>query len=327
MNRSPILPAAIFLLVLALSPNAWSQETPAAASETSSETRIGVIAGHTFIPSSFIRDPFIRTYFRTGLGFGSTINFTPPVPTVSGKPILGPTGDLLFALLDAEYQYALRPWLAVRGRLSVVGRMADETPALISQGVTLYYGFDLGWLFRVASTERLSASGSLGVKNASTTDVYLQRFIEGIIDNGAILPGNRLVLQTPTLRGTAGFHGAYALNHLTGVTISGTLDYGESLDRSAPDRWFYSVSVAMDFNMHSDGGTPIGFVVGGRTGSAPDIQATDSRTSQAIFGRIAYTGAEEFALGLDLGYQFLPIRDLPEKQNFLSAVVDIRLYF
>ena len=64
----------------------------------------------------------------------------------------------------------------------MIGRMADETPALISQGVTLVTGFDLGWLFQVARSERFSASGSLGVKNTTTTDVYLQRFVEGIIE-------------------------------------------------------------------------------------------------------------------------------------------------
>jgi hypothetical protein len=325
MSRSLLLPAAALMLTVLTGPGARSQDTPVAAPDAA--PRIGVLSGHTFIPSSFIRDPFIRTYFRTGLGFGSTLDFTQPVPTVNGKPLLGPTGDLLFALLDVEYQYTVRPWLAVRGRLSVIGRMADETPALISQGVTLATGFDLGWLFRVTSSERFAASGSLGVKNTATTDVYLQRFIEGIIDNGEILPGNKLVLTTPTLRGSAGVHGAYVLSHLTGLTVSGIVDYGESTDRGKTDGWYYSVSVALDFNMHADGGTPIGFVIGGRTGSAPDIQAADSRTSQAIFGRIAYTGAEEFALGLDLGYQFIPVRDLAEKQNFLSAVVDIRLYF
>ena len=111
MQRSLMLPAALFVLTVLTSPGARSQDTSHAGPDTA--RRIGVIAGHAFIPSSFIRDPFIRTYFRTGLGFGSTLDFTQPVPTVNGKPLFGPTGDLLFALLDVEYQYSVRPGLAV----------------------------------------------------------------------------------------------------------------------------------------------------------------------------------------------------------------------
>lgn len=327
MTRSLSLTTAVLLLTVLLVTRARPQESSITGRDAASDQHPGVLAGHAFIPSSFIKDPFVRTYFRTGLGFGSTANLTVSTATVNGKPVVGVTGSLLFAVLEAEYQYALRRWLAVRGRLNVIGRMADETPTLIAQGVTLVSGFELGWLFRAAESERFSASGSLGIKNSSTTDVYLQRFIDGIVEAGEILPGNRLVQSTPTLRGTAGLHGAYALSHLTGVTITGNLDYGESMTRGEAEKWYYSIAVAFDFNLHSQSGVPVGFVVGGRTGSAPDLQGVEKGTVQNIFGRIAYTGAEAFALGLDLGYEFFPVRDMPEKQNFLSAVVDIRLFF
>jgi len=315
------------VLCFAIEATAWSQENPAERCEPGTGQRLGVLADHEFIPSSFIRDPFVRTFLHTGMGFGSTINRVAPPVEIAGKPLTGPKGDLLYALLEVEYQQALRSWLAVRGRLNVVGRMADETTTLIAQGVTVLYGFDLGWVVRIAETERLSVSGTLGLKNSASTDVYLQRFIEGIITNGEVTWWNKLVLTTPTLRGTAGVQGAYALTRLTGLTFSGWLDYGESMNRGEADKWYYAFSAAVDFNLRSNGGPPIGFVVGGKTGTGPDAQAVDDRSAQTIFGRIAYTGAEQFALGLDLGYQFVPIRELPKKQNFLSATVDMRLYF
>jgi hypothetical protein len=229
--------------------------------------------------------------------------------------------------MGMEFQYAVRTWLAVRGRLNVIGRMADETPTLLAQGVTLYSGFDLGWLFKMTESERYYLSGSLGLKNSSTTDVYLQRFVEGIIENGQVVPGNTLVVAIPTLRGTFGMQGSYVLSRLTGMTLAGHLDYGESMNRGAGDRWYYGVSLAFDLNLHSKSGVPVGFVIGGSTGSAPDLEGIDNRTSQTVFGRVAYTGAEQFALGLDMAYAYVPIRGLDDKQNFFSAVIDIRLFF
>ncbi len=327
MSRTPIATALFLILSVILSPAIRAQEQSMANLDSTLAQRVGVLSGHAFIPSAFIQDPFIRTYLKSDLGFGSTINRVAPLVVVQGDTLGGSKGDFMFALFSVEYQQTIRPWLAIRGRLDVIGRLANGTTTLIAQGVTLYSGFELGWLFQAVKSERFFLSGSLGMRNASATDVYLQRFVDGIVQDGTILPGNRLVESTPTLRGTGGVRGAYTLSRLTGVTVSGNLDYGESLNRSDPDRWYYGLAVAFDFNLRSNDGPPLGFVVGGSTGSAPDAAEGDSRTAQIVFGRIAYTGAEQFALGLDLAYNYLPIRNVPDKQNFISAVVDIRLFF
>lgn len=321
-HRSP-LPHTLLLLTLLSATEVRSQESMTVVG------RVGELAGHMFVPSSFMQDPFVRTYLRTALGFGMTpgIDISPP-PTIGGRPVPGLDANLLYAVFDVEYQHSVRDWLALRGRLSVVGRLANETPALVAQGVTLYSGFELGWLVRIAQSERGTLSGSLQVKNAAATDIYLQRFLEGIADSGEVLPGNKLVATTPILRGGIGLHGSYVLSALTGVTVDAGVDYGEAARREKEEQWFYNLGFAFDFNLRSDGGIPLGFVVGARIGSAPQGAAPeDNRSAQNFFGRIAYTGAEDFALGLDVGYQLTPVRALEEKQGFISAVVDVRLYF
>jgi len=327
MTRYLSLSRILVMLGVFLATGTRAQESSASTRVTVPGVRIGEVAGHAFIPTTFLQDPFVRTALRTGVGFGGTLGFEIPPPTVAGKPVDGLTGSLLFALLDLEYQHAIRDWLAVRLQMNVIGRLADETPTLISQGVTLASGFQLGWLFTLAESEHLHLSGTLQVKKASTTDIYLQRFLEGIIENGEVLPGNTLVATTPTLRGSTGVQGAYVISRLTGVTVTADLDYGESVARGDADRWFYRVAAAFDFNLLSAGGPPMGFVIGGATGSSPLATTGDTRTTQSLFGRIAYTGAEDFALGLDMSYALLPVRNLSDKQGFLSAVVDVRLYF
>jgi hypothetical protein len=250
-----------------------------------------------------------------------------PLVTINDTSYFGLKGSLLFALLDVEYQQRIRDWLAVRGRVKVIGRMADETPALISQGVTLFSIFDLGWLIRIEESDRFLLSGSLGVRNSSMTDVYLQRFIEGIIENGRITPANKLVQTTPTLRGSAGLQGAYAMSDLVGLTFSGDLDYGESADRFSPAEWTYSLSAAVDFNLLKSTGTPAGFIFGMETRSLALGQRAGSQSALTIFGRIGYTGSREFSLGIDLGYELIQVRGVEGRQGFLSALIDTRLYF
>ena len=327
MTRMLIRFLAAAAVVLMLSEPARPQGDSGAGGETARSQAAGVLAGHRFVSTTFIQDPFVRTYLRTSLGFGVTPELTTPPVTINGHPVTGVKGSLLFALMSFEYQYAIRDWIAVRGAYRVVGRLADEARPLLVQGVTLATGFELGWLFRLANAERTSLSGSLEVRNSSLTDVYLRRYIEGIIQDTAISPSNQLVEDTPYLQGGAGLSVAHAVSDAVGLTASATLYYGESVDRTEGDSWDYLIAAAVDFNLFDQGGPPIGFAVGGRTGSTPDISGAGSQTSQSIFGRIGYTGSPAFALGLDLAYDFVPIRNMEGKQNFLSGAVDIRLFF
>jgi hypothetical protein len=327
MKRNHHSLCAAFLLAVLFTPSAFSQGSSPGTLSAVSILRLGILGRHEFVPTSYIKDPFVRTYLRTGLGFGMTPELVVPLVTVGDTSLLGLNGSLLYALLDVEYQQEIRDWLAVRGRVQVIGRMADETPALISQGVTLLSSFDLGWLFRLHQSDGYLLSGSLSVTNSDMTDVYLQRFVDGIIENGRIIPGNRLVQTTPTLRGKAGLHGAYAVSDLVGLSVVGDLGYGESADRSSPDDWSYSIAAAADFNLHSQNGPPVGFVIGVQTRSNPMGTIGGHGTALTFFGRIGYTGSQEFSLGLDLGYELMPVRGLEERAGFISALIDTRLYF
>jgi len=327
MNEGLLRLFAVILLILLCASTAPSQESSGGTLPPLSTGFTGTLGNHEFVFSSYLQDPFVRTSLRTGLGFGMTPELVVPLVTINDTSLFGLKGSLVFALLDVEYQQRIRDWLALRGRVKVIGRMADQTPALISQGVTLFSIFELGWLIRIEESERLLLSGSLGIVNSSMTDVYLQRFIEGIIENGRITPANRLVQTTPTLRGSAGLHGAYAMSDLVGLTFSGDLQYGESADRFSPAEWTYSLAAAVDFNLLKSTGTPAGFIFGMETRSLALGQQASSQSALTIFGRVGYTGSKEFSIGLDLGYEMTHVRGIEGRQGFMSALVDTRLYF
>jgi len=327
MTRILALIIAGIALILPLRESARSQESAGTDTVRTAFQGAGTLAAHTFVPTTFIRDPFVRTSLRSGLGFGMTPALTTSPVVIDGESVKGLEGNLLFALMAFEYQHAIREWLAVRAGLKVMGRLANETRPLLAQGVTLYGEFQLGWLFRVMQSERTIVSASLEIRNSSLTDVYLQRFIEGIIDSGGISRGNHLVEVTPALLGGGGLRMAYAFSELVGLTANANLFYGESGDRATGDTWTYMVMAALDFNLFSQGGPPLGFVVGASTGTPVDVPGTGDATTQAIFGRIGYTGSREFALGLDLAYDLVPVRNAEGKQGFVSAIIDILLYF
>lgn len=319
------LAAALLVLTLG-SAFTYCQETITESNATSHTDPPGTLWGHKFILSSSTTDPFVRTFLNTTMGGGITPDLSLPILEIGGKEIYSARGSLLFTTLAAEYRHMIRDWIAVGGRVAVIGRLADETGALLAQGVTLLSGFDFGWQFRCLQKERLYVSAFVGGSSSDLTDVDLQRFIAGVIDEGTVTPQNKLAKTTPVLRGTTSLEGAYALSEAVGLIVSGDLSYGQSANKQRPDQWYYRIGAAVDVDLAKLTETPIGFAAGLHTGSMNTLDLV-SRAAYEFSGYMGYTGSSDFALGLNFRYYHVPVQNLDSNQAFVALTVDIRLFF
>lgn len=111
------------------------------------------LAGHAFTPNNLVPDPFIKTFIRNSVGIGSAVDIEFPVAIIDGDTIVGFDGDLVFALLDFEYQRTLRDWLAARGQFKLQARLGTNVGSLLASGITASTGFELGWLARLFQTD------------------------------------------------------------------------------------------------------------------------------------------------------------------------------
>ena len=285
------------------------------------------LGGHSFSPTSFLADPFIRTFARTSMGFGFTPNLEIPLVEIGGERYSWNSGQLIYSLLQFEFQAALREWLAFDAQVEVTGRLADETIPLLSQGVVLITGYELGALFNVHQTEAVTVALSAGATSAGLTDVNVGRFISALIDTGAITPDNSLVTSTPSVRAFAGLRLAYGINDLLGFLVQGNVSYGEAPQRRSSDQWFGLFAAVLDLNLSKRWNTPIGFGIGFKVNSNPGGSSEVGQTITSVLGHISYVGARDFNLGLDLSDNLVPVRSLPEKASFFAAEIDMRLVF
>jgi hypothetical protein len=285
------------------------------------------VGGHAFSPTSFMPDPFIRTFVRNSLGFGISPEFDIPPFEVGGREYSLKSGQLVYALLEFEFQAALRPWLAFGAQITVNGRLATETLSLLSQGVVLINGYRLRALFDVARTKNLTIAVSAGAGNGGLVDISLARFITAFVDSGAITPENELVSSTPSVYTFSEIRLAYGVNDLLGFLFTGELAYGEDPADRRSDRWFVSLAALADFNMKRRWGAPIGFSLGARTKTNPTGREEAGQNVVSFLARVSYVGSRDFDLGVDLSYDIVPIATLPQKVKFISAVVDMRLIF
>ncbi len=139
------------------------------------------VGSHSFTETVDVPSPFVRSFIRNRLGAGMAFDFEIPPIEIGGEPISGLQGDLLFAILDFEYQYAIKDWIAIRARVLANGRLGSDTLSLLSEGVTMATGFEFGWLVRLRESEKTAFSLDLNLANRSFTGVNISRFVDDII--------------------------------------------------------------------------------------------------------------------------------------------------
>ncbi len=265
-----------------------------AASETSEDPAEPSLFGHVFVIPALIRTPFARTNVSNSVGIGAAANVEfGSVVLPNGDTVAALIGYLKFEQLRFEFEHALRDWLSVWGRLQVDARLGTDVGSLLSAGVTLATGFELGWLAQLRETERSLLSASIFVRSSQHTLVDLPNWADDIVNGNT----SDLVRTTPSLRAGAGLSYAWALNDLIGFMFAGNATYGEEFARQG-DQFFFSGTAAMSLNMFARTNVPLGAAVTFRADSHPSVHGEQSEGWEAVGLRISYTGRDDFRLSL-----------------------------
>lgn len=285
-----------------------------------------VLGEHRFITNSATRDPFSRTQISQTLGIGQAVDVEfLPAFEIGQDTIDAISGDLLFALLNFEYQHAVKDWLGVFVSVDMVGRLGTDVGALLSSGATVLTGFELGWLIKLVENEKVALSATANLWNNSFTGINLLDWVDGIIEDQPV----DLVRKVPSVRGGGGLRFAWAASDLVGVLATSELGLGESIARRGEDQVSFKVAAAVDLDLYARTSVPLGFAVGFDATNSPREGTDLTDTRSAGFLRVAYTGRDDFLLALDMGFSRLStIEDATEDDvSSGSLVLNMRYYF
>ena len=287
------------------------------------DLRIPHLSGHQFTTNTLTDDPFINTYIRNSLGMGKSLDLFVPIAEIGGDQVIGLKGDLLKAILEFEYQQAVKDWVAFQANVRIMGRLGTGARSLLATGVTASSGFEFGWIFKLAEGEKTALSASLNLWNSSVTVVDFLGFVDGVVNP----PLQPLVQTIPTTRGGGGLSYAWAASDLVGFMFKGETGVGESVDRSNTDEWFFNFAVATDFDLKTRTSLPLGLALGYKFDTFPEAGEELAELKHDLVFRISYTGTTDFLLSLDFMYGWFKLKDKSESTKFSSALVNLRYYF
>jgi hypothetical protein len=295
------------------------------ASPVGAEEAGRILGGHTFMPSTQVRDPFIATYLLSGTGMSIfqlpmlTIDWEGPEPVIV-------EGDVLYLVQGFRYQCAVNDWLAVRGAFSATGRGGIDGRSVFAQGVMWSFAGEFGATARVWGAERatLAVSADMALGNAYTINIldYVEDIIEGGWDEDL-----SLVSESSTTLGRLGLVGAWAPRRWLGVTAS--VDWGWAAgagDRNWDGRRLGGGgTVGIDFK--ELGAVPIGvrFALSSQPIGQGGTDPADDIRSYGV--GLFYTGRPDLSIGADTIFLRLPLIDSDAKTDALQFSVDMRYYF
>lgn len=323
--RSHIKYLSILILLLAATNVSMAQS---ANQDTNSEITLPVLNNHKFIVNNHVRSPFIKTYFNNTLGVGTALDLQVPILDINGEPAIGLRGNLYFIGINFEYQYAVNDWLAVFTNFGIVSRIGDGAQAILAQGINATNTFELGWLMRVFETDRSLLSASVNLWNNSGTVINIYDYLKRIIDEGGISPDNELIISRNFVQLGVGLRYAWAINDLFGLNALGEFAYGESVDRRNEREIFYNLAISSDFDLMKISNVPIGFSLGLKLSSFLSGSDTSIKGNiSSIFLKTAYTGEDDFLIGIDLFWRRMPMGQIDQILYGGSAVINVDYYF
>jgi len=292
----------------------------AAQQAVSESNRVQFRGGHRFIHNSVVPSPFVMTFVRNAVGVGVAADL--PVGPLVNDSIVGLTGDVVFAGLDFEFQHAVKSWLGVRARLKLDARVGNEVQSLLSAGVNTTVGYELGWLFKLASRERYMLSASVDVRNGTATVLDIRSLIEGVIDGQP----PQLVQNIPVLRGYGSLRFAYGISPLLGITANLGAGYGESVNRQARNHASVLGGVSTDFDLRPGTGVPIGFLLGYTFESFVGEETNALVENSKGTFRIEYTARPDLGIGLGISADRVQIES-DDRRYLYTVRIDLRYFF
>lgn len=311
--------ALAVLLILSASLKSQAQTDTSAAPVS--------LDGHRFIVNSNVGSPFTNTTFKNILGAGQTMNLEMPNVVIRGVTLNQIQGEVAYTTLGIGYQQEIRDWMAFYGEIALVGRLGTETGTLVSQGVNLITGYQMGWKFKVLQTKNFRLSTNLNIQKSSFTTIDLPAFIQGIIDSGKVTRGNKLVNYTPLLRGGIGVHGAYAFNKTFGAIAKFYVDYGESAKRYEDEVFNYTWGITFDADLYPVQKVPLGFLIGFRHSSLPTYKEEINRDPNEVLFQINFTGKKYLSIGAEIVYQWYRPEKFEQDVKFVTITLNSSIYF
>lgn len=291
---------------------------------STNKSKLPTLNGHSFPSMLNIKSSFITTSLRADIGLGMTSVIRIPGLKIGDREILAFEGQILFINADISYKQRFKDWLALYFSLKVAGRLGTDMSTILADGVNTIGGGEIGWLIRIMQSNKLNLSSRVYIQNYGGNFINVSKYFEDLIND---VPNPRVYRKIPAMSVGAGILGAYAISRVFGLQFHGQIAYGESFKREESAQVYASLGFMGDVDFNPVHEVPIGFGLGYALSSAPDVLMLEGGHANIFMGKIAYTGAQDFEIGLAYTFYKLSLESSDSDPSLSNLVLGLQFYF
>lgn len=308
---------------------------PARAQESAANPAPRDFGGHLFLPSTVVPDPFISTTFTNATGFGKAVNLVIPIYNLDGEKIGETSSDIGFMGLEFGYRQAVSRRVALRLAASGSGRLGTSAEAIVSEGLSAVYGYELGAKVSLLrkSAWQLSAAADLrgntlyGVSPLAFVQAVVNEIAAGTDTTSALEAGkDSLLTKGNNKRIVGGVSAAYTPAPWIGFTGFLELGLGEKFQKGSDNTSVANFGATVSFDLNPLKRIPIGLLGAFRNESLSEKSDNIASQQTWSFG-IFYTGRRFLSLGLETFWARIGQARTDEKIDVARTQVAMRYDF
>lgn len=281
------------------------------------------IGGHGFMPSRYINDPFIGTYYESFVGGATAPTFERDFRDADGTVLFTLKGSLVYASLGMAFQQQIgQKWAFGLGGSALI-RSGTNAVSFIEDGANVNTNGGV-WAKRLISrSEKSQLTAGLNWGYVSTTLFTPREFADHIRDGGALVDAP-LVQNRKNWNAGVDLMWAHAFNPTYAIRLSGTLGVSEKQNNSSVVIGANNVGFLAEVDFKDKHGLPLGISLGHFI-AFPENHV-ESGPSGTVLG-FWYTGKQDFAIGLETGWISISVSDDSEEANGAFGILNVKYYF
>ena len=313
----------ILFLVLILLPFLLTAQINTSENE---DKNLPVLNKHYFSPSLAFPSPFVTTYFKTGIGSGTSLTEI-PISILDGKLSGTLNAEDTFVFASIDVQVKVKDWMAAWLRTGMSARIGTSTPTILAHGFATSSNFEFGWLLRLLHNNRNQFSATISIVNTTVTSSNLLIYIKEIINSPDSSDVTLSKMKNP-LAGVAGLRYAYAFNDLWGMQAFFKVLYGEAILKNESNilKFDTGILASLEFSRYN---VPLGLNLGYSVRKFKMFEANQEDVTKNIFFEVVYTHNRHFNMGLNFSHvnTQTPLLVNINSLQFLSTTFILNYYF
>jgi hypothetical protein len=296
---------------------------PAMAASNLPDGTERVLDGHGFLPSRFLGDPWVGTYFSSNVGAGLATGIEKDIYDLDGNLLMSLDGSVGYASLGVEYQNNVAERFAVGAHVYGLGRSGTNGLSFVSEGADADQEIALWGKWRALRTEKVQFTAGLQWSYSKTFFFTPRDFAEYVRDNDT-LDGAPLVVESKSWDTSLTYNLAWSVSEWFGLRLSGRSGLYDVPEVSGVTKGQHRLGVLGSLDLNQVKRIPLGFTLGYFFGLPDDVP--QSAQKGLVFGTW-YTGETDFQIGVELGRLTTEMVGLGTEVDGIFGLLSLRYWF